>query len=137
MYSSRQRTVIALALLLSTAAMAAALAQTQQRTQQQAKPKQTTPDQQPQQQEDAQPKSAATAPVTVKSTRKPRDQASAGFKGIGDDGKVTQASLNANATSDAGNKALQLSVYAVPEAEVQTFITEGKLVASAVKPAAK
>lgn len=135
MHSSRQRTVIALALLLSTAAIAAALAQTQQKPQPQ--PKQATPGQQPQQQEDAQPKSAATAPVTVKSTRKPRDQASAGFKGLGDDGKVQDAALKATPGADAANKALQLSIYALPDAEVVAFIKEGNLAPAPAKPVSR
>jgi hypothetical protein len=73
-----------------------------------------------------------TAP-TLKESRQRKEAASAGYNGLGDDGTVTTAALNSTPSSADSQKALRLSVYAVSEAEVQTFIAEGNL----GKPAGK
>jgi len=69
---------------------------------------------------------SGTAP-TLKESRQRKEAASAGYNGLGDDGNVTPAALNSTPSADASQRALRLSVYAVSEADVQTFIKEGNL----------
>lgn len=129
------------ALLVGAALLAAGpvSAAPQAKTKQKQKQTQAQPaDQQQQQQGDqAQPADQPPPPpppgggltqkVTLRSSRHTKDVASAGFNGVGPDGKVKEALLNANPSSAAKQKAAQLTLLEADAAEVQAFAKEGKL----------
>jgi hypothetical protein len=73
------------------------------------------------------PSGALTQKVTLRSSRQTKDVASAGFNGVGPDGKIKEALLKANPSSAAKAKAAQLSLVEADAADVQAFATEGKL----------
>jgi hypothetical protein len=73
------------------------------------------------------PKPLLTQKVTLRSSHQTKDTATAGFNGVGPDGKVKEALLNANPSSAARAKAAQLSLLEADAAEVQAFAKEGKL----------
>jgi len=123
-----QTRVLAIALLLAASTVALAMAQSQQK--QKAAQKQQPPAGQPAQQQPADedaPKANFTGQITATGSRNNKDTASAGFKGVGDDGKVTTAALNASPTTADTNAALQLSLVGVSDADLQAFIKDGKL----------
>jgi len=126
-----QTRVLAIALLLAASTVALAMAQSQQK--QKPAQKQQPPAGQPAQQQPADqtdedaPKANFTGQITATGSRNNKDTASAGFKGVGDDGKVTTAALNASPTTADTNAALQLSLVGVSDADLQAFIKDGKL----------
>ncbi len=63
----------------------------------------------------------------LKSSSQSKDQATLGFNGIGPDGKVQQAALEASPTGEDLLKAKQLSTYSVDSGELDYFLEEGKL----------
>jgi hypothetical protein len=65
--------------------------------------------------------------VTLKSSKQTTDTASAGFNGVGPDGKVKEAMLAANPSEASRQKAARLSLAEVDLADVQTFAKDGKL----------
>lgn len=65
--------------------------------------------------------------VTASSSKQGKETASAGFNGVGPDGKVKEALLNANPSADAKAKAAQLSLVEADAADLQAFAKEGKL----------
>ena len=73
------------------------------------------------------PKGVLTQKVTLRSSRQTKDTATAGFNGVGPDGKVKEALLNANPSSDARAKAARLTLLEADASEVQAFAKEGKL----------
>ncbi len=144
-YDARHAAAVLALLLMAYAAWATVTTQSQ--AQQKQKPKgqqqQQTPDQQQQQQQQQPgeqppppppPKGPLTKKVTLKSSHQGQTTASAGFNGVGPDGKVQDALLKANPTSDDSQKAMQLSIYSVSDKDLQAFADEGKL---KLAPAAK
>ena len=138
----RMRTIgWAVALLIGAALLAAgpvSAGAPQAKTKQ--KQKQAQPDQQPSDQpaDQAQPsdqpppppppgKPLLTEKVTLRSSHHTKDTASAGFNGVGPDGKVKEALLNANPSAASQQKAAQLSLLEADAAEVQAFAKEGHL----------
>ena len=73
------------------------------------------------------PSGTLTKKVTLRSSHQTKDVASAGFNGVGPDGKVKEALLNANPSAAAQQKAAQLSLLEADAADVQVFAKEGKL----------
>lgn len=124
-------------LVLAGAASAGApQAKTKAKTKQQQKqqPDQTGQQQQPDQAQpsDQPPPPPAAKPlltqkVTLRSSHQTRDTATAGFNGVGPDGKIKEALLNANASADAKAKAAQLSLVEADAADLQAFAKEGQL----------
>jgi hypothetical protein len=87
-------------------------------------------DQQPQDQPS---KPLFTGKVKLTSSRQGKGTATAGFNGVGPDGKVKEALLNANPSADARAKAAQLTLLEADASEVQAFAKEGKLNPPAAK----
>jgi hypothetical protein len=83
------------------------------------------------------PKGVLTQKVTLRSSRQTKDVASAGFNGVGPDGKVKEALLNANPSADARAKAARLTLLEADASEVQAFAKEGKLATPPAKSADK
>ena len=130
-YSS-QRAALAVVLLLSLGALAtASLLQSQQEkpTQQPTQGQQPQGQQQQGQQPADQPKDALGGKnVQANSKNRGRDMASAGFKGVDPTtGKVPDTKLKEPATEADAKQAMKLSIYAVSDTAVQTFIQDGKL----------
>ncbi len=101
---------------------------------------QPPPDQPDQQQQQQQPGQQPAQPgqssplfkstVMIKSSRATDDRtraASAGFNGVGPDGKVSAAALAAPPTEKDKQQALLLSTRAMPDTEIAKFIQDGKL----------
>jgi hypothetical protein len=129
----------AVALTLGAALLAAGPAsawtqQTKTKTKQQPKA-QDQSDQQPDQQKQADdqppppppPKPVLTQKVTLRSSHQTKDTASAGFNGVGPDGKVKEALLNANPSPAARQKAAQLTLLEADASDVAAFAKEGHL----------
>lgn len=144
MRNNTMRTITwAVALLLGAALLVAgpvSASSPQAKTKQKQKQAPAQPDQGNQQPADQQPadqpgdqppppapKSVLTQKVTLRSSHQTKDVASAGFNGVGPDGKIKEALLSASPSAAAKQKAAQLSLLEADAAEVQTFAKEGKL----------
>ena len=65
--------------------------------------------------------------VTLKSSKQSTNTATAGFNGVGPDGKVQEALLNGSPSEEARQKAARLSLADVDLKDVQAFAKDGKL----------
>jgi hypothetical protein len=66
-------------------------------------------------------------PGKITSSRQGKETASAGFNGVDDKGQVDPAKLKEPPTADDTAKAMQLSIYAVKDADVVAFAQTGNL----------
>lgn len=81
---------------------------------------------------DDKPKPLFEGKMQLKSSRRGADSATAGFNGVGPDGKVTKEKLAESASAADAVNAKALVAYAPTPAELAKFMEEGKL-----KPATK
>ena len=89
---------------------------------------QTDQKQQPaDQQDDRHPKQVFAGKVKLTSSRQGKNTASAGFNGVGPDGKVQEALLNGSPSEESRQKAARLSLAEVDLKDVQAFAKDGKL----------
>jgi hypothetical protein len=65
--------------------------------------------------------------LNLKSSRQSKDTATLGFNGLDPNGQVQKASLNSSAGPGDTLKAQQVAEYHVDQAEMSTFLQEGKL----------
>lgn len=72
-----------------------------------------------------------TKKIGLKSSRQSQDTATLGYKGIGEDGQVQKAALDAGIAVDGTQKAAAMASYTLPAGEVDTFVKDGKLAATA------
>jgi len=118
--------------------LTAAAAMPQAQSQQEPKAKKSQPQgqtdqktdqkQQPADQEDdRRPKQVFTGKVKLTSSRQGKNTASAGFNGVGPDGKVQEALLSGSPSEESRQKAARLSLAEVDRADVQAFAKEGNL----------
>lgn len=82
---------------------------------------------QPTDQQQQKPAPLFTGKVKLTSSRQGKGTASAGFNGVGPDGKVKEALLAASPSADAKAKAARLSLVEADLADVQAFAKEGNL----------
>lgn len=97
--------------------------QPQGQTDQQADQKQQPADQQ----DDRRPKQIFTGKVKLTSSRQGKNTASAGFNGVGPDGKVQEALLSGSPSEESRQKAARLTLLEVDRADVVSFARDGKL----------
>jgi hypothetical protein len=76
---------------------------------------------------DEKPKPLFEGKMQLKSSRRGADTASAGFNGVGDDGKVTKEALAKSATRADSVNAEALVAYSPTPEELTKFLEEGKL----------
>ncbi len=89
---------------------------------------QTDQKQQPaDQQDDRRPKQIFTGKVKLTSSRQGKNTASAGFNGVGPDGKVQEALLSGSPSEESRQKAARLTLLEVDRADVVAFAKDGKL----------
>ena len=79
------------------------------------------------QQADRRPKQVFTGKVKLTSSRQGKNTASAGFNGVGPDGKIKEAMLAGSPSEASRQKAAQLSLVETDLADVQAFAKEGNL----------
>ena len=72
-----------------------------------------------------------TKKVGLRSSRQTQDTATLGYKGIGEDGQVQKAALDAGIAVDGTQKAVAMASYTLPAGELDTFVKDGKLTAAA------
>jgi hypothetical protein len=65
--------------------------------------------------------------LNLKSSRQSKDTATLGFNGLDPNGQVQKAALNSPAGAGDTVKAEQVAQYSVAQAEMSTFIEDGKL----------
>lgn len=85
------------------------------------------PEKEKQEKKEAKPRRTFTGKITLRSSRQESDTASYGFKGVGEDGGVQQATLNAQPGGEDHQKVARLASYQVPGEELQAFIHQGGL----------
>ena len=83
--------------------------------------------QQPPAGQQAPPPGGMSGTAKIKDSRAGKATASAGFNGVDDKGMVAEAKLKEPPTADDTAKAMQLSIYAVKDADVVAFAKDGNL----------
>lgn len=78
-----------------------------------------------------------TGKIALRSSRQESETATAGWKGIGDDGSVQKAAMETPASSVHYDKVAQMASYQVPPEELQAFLEKGGLQARAGAPKEK
>jgi hypothetical protein len=73
-----------------------------------------------------------TKKLGIRSSRQSEDTATLGYKGVGPDGQVEKAALDAGVAGDATQLAAAMAAYTLPAGEVEAFAKEGNLNATAV-----
>jgi len=68
-----------------------------------------------------------TGKISLRSSRQEKETASYGFKGVGEDGRVQQAALNAQPSGEDWVKTNQLAAYQLPPEELAAFLAQGGL----------
>ena len=123
--------VVAAGAWLTVAAMPQGQSQQapKQKKTQPAQPDQQQNEQKPadQQQGERRPAPIMKGKVTLKSSRQTTNAASAGFNGVGPDGKIKEAMLAGSPSEASRQKAAQLSLLEADQADVQAFAKEGNL----------
>ncbi len=72
-----------------------------------------------------------TKKVGLKSSRQSQDTATLGYKGLDPSGQVDKGALNAGISVDGTQKAAAMASYILPGGEVDSFVKDGKLTATA------
>ena len=117
-------TTLILALLLAGSALAVPLFQKSKKDEPKKQEAQKTEEQKKQEQ---QPAPLFEGKMNLRSSRQGKDSASLGFSGVGPNGEVEQAVLNATPTSSDQQKAYELGNRSVARDALQMFILEGQL----------
>ena len=109
-------------LLLTGALAAAALLLAQ------APARQPLPEEKKQDKKEEKPrKRVFTGKINLRSSRQEKETASYGFKGVGPDGRMEQAALNAQPSGEDWVKTNQLAAYQLPPEELVAFLAQGGL----------
>ena len=117
-------------LLLLGALLAAALLLAQAPGQQQ-----PPPEEKKQEKKEEKPrKRVFTGKINLRSSRQEKETASYGFKGVGPDGRMEQAALNAQPSGEDWVKTNQLAAYQLPPEELAAFLAQGNLRMKEKKP---
>jgi hypothetical protein len=122
--TTRRNPALLFALLLACSALAFPLFQKEKKEPEKKQEQQKTEEQKKQEQ---QPAPLFAGKGGLKSSRQEKDSATLGFSGVGPNGEVEQAVLNATPTSADQQKAYEMGKRGVAPDALQMFILEGQL----------